>query len=280
MTALTVARRAPIVVGAAAAALLCLHPVSRASIFGEENITLAAILTQATKSYHELRTITDTVADSVEVATELVDAYERVNAGIDELRSYSVDAFLRDFKGDVYALYPGLERIEHGSARLKDWDRTRTDSPFTAYEAISALAGDLTQPLRDDVEAGRRSIDRELILQREAAGGFALADVSESSTRAYDREIQRLRDRYQRSASPGTASMIAAHTNLIVAEQNSHIIRLLARTVRLDGVNKALSAAERIGALRDSYRRGEATQALVVDALRPPPMMRFQAMEW
>ena len=280
MKVAAVAGRLLLITGCAGAALVCLHPASRASIFGEENITLGAILAETIRSYGELRNITDGIGDSVELAGDLVDAYERVNAGIDELRGYSVGGFLRDFKGDLYDLYPGLARIENGSERLRDWDRTRTSSPFTAYEAISALAGDLTAPLREDVKAGRRSIDRELILQAEAAGGFALADVAESSTRSYDGEIRRLRERYERRASPGTAALVSAHASLIIAEQNSHILRLLARTVRLDAVDKAVSAAERLSAARDSYRRAAATEALALETLKAPPMMRFEAVEW
>jgi hypothetical protein len=261
-------------------ALVLLHASSSASLFGEENITLGAILSESIKSYDELRQITDAVGEGAELAGHLVDAYQKVNAGVDELRGYSVDAFLRDFKGDMYHLYPGLAKIENGSARLTDWDNTHTTSPFTAYEAIGALAGDLTAPLRDDVRAGRRSIDKELILETEAAGGFALADLSETSTQAYDREVTKLRDRYERQADPGTAAMVAAHANLLIAEQNSHIIRLLARTVRLDGVDKALRAADRLSGLRDSYRRQDATAALAQDALKPPRMMKFDAVQW
>lgn len=280
MTARRLFAHVAVVVAALVAALVLLDPSSSASIFGEEDVLLADILSQSTKSYEELREITNAVGEGAQFAGNLVDAYQRVNAGIDELKSYSVDAFLRDFKGDVYRLYPGLAKLEYGSARLRDWDSTHTSSPITAYEAISALAGDLTAPLRDDVKAGRRSIDKELILETEAAGGFALADVSETSTRAYDREIAKLRDRYERQADPGTAAMVAAHTNLIIAEQNSHIIRLLARTVRLDGVDKAVRAGERLSSLRDSYRREDATAALAQDALKPPPMMRFEPVEW
>src|SRR5262249_11525392 len=100
--------RGLIVVGA----LVGLHATSRASLFGEENITLGAILTETIKSYNELRNITDAVGDGVDLAGDLLDAYHKVNAGIDELRGYSVDAFLHDFKGDMYNLYPGLAKIE------------------------------------------------------------------------------------------------------------------------------------------------------------------------
>ena len=202
-----------------------------------------------------------------------------MNAGIDELSNYSVDSFLHDFKDDIYHLYPGLAKIEYGSARLGRWDQTHSSSPFTAYEAISAIAGDLTQPLRADVKAGRRSIDKELILQTEAAGGFALANVAETSTKNYDDEIAKLRKEYERKESPGSAAMIAAHSNLILAEQNSQIIRLLARSVRLDGVDKAMRASEQLGAVKDTYRRDTASQDLAKDALTPPPMMKFGDLE-
>jgi len=265
---------------ALAVALVAVDRLSHASIFGEENVLLGQILGESVKSTEELRELSKAAGETAEFAANLVDAYARVNAGIDELRNYSVDAFLHDFKGDVYHLYPGLAKLDGASARLSDWDRTHTSSPITAYEAVSALAGDLTAPLRDDVRAGRRSIDRELILESEAAGAFALADVSEASTAGYDREIARLRARYEERADPGTAAIVAAHSNLLLAEQNSHIIRLLARTVRLDGVDKALRAGERIGALRDSYRREDATAALAADAMKGPRLMQFEAVEW
>jgi hypothetical protein len=272
--------RAFVVLVALGAGLVLCDPRSGASIFGEENVLLADILSQSVKSTEELRTISDAAGEGAAFAGNLVDAYQRVNAGIDELEHYSVDAFLHDFKGDVYHLYPGLAKLDGASARLSDWDRTHTSSPLSAYEAVSALAGDLSAPLRDDVKAGRRSIDRELILESEAAGGFALADVSETSTRAYDREIAKLRDRYEAKADPGTAAMVAAHTNLLIAEQNSHIIRLLARSVRLDGVDKAIRAGERLGSLRDSYRRQDATEALAAEALKAPGLMKFEAVQW
>src|SRR5262245_31460172 len=79
-------------------ALVVLHASSRASLFGEENITLGAILSESIKSYDELRQITDLVGEGADAAASLVDAYQKVNAGVDELRHYSVEAFLHDFK--------------------------------------------------------------------------------------------------------------------------------------------------------------------------------------
>lgn len=249
--------------------------LSGASMFGEENLTLAQILLQSLKQTEELKAITDAAGETANLTGELVDGYRRVNAGIDEISNYSTDRFLEDFKEDIYHLYPALSKIEGTSSKFGAWDQSHTSSPFTAYEAISAIAGDLTAPMRQDLASGKRSIDKERILQTEAAGGFALADVAETSSKHYDTEVKRLRDQYEHQASPGSAAMVAAHTNLLIAEQNSQIIRLLARTVRLDGVDKAINASERLGALREDYKRRDATRAVSEDALKPPPMMTF-----
>lgn len=276
MTVLRIVRYA----GIGAAVLALVSSDSVASMFGEENGLLSQILTQDVLSYEELRQITDTAGRSMEAAEGLLDTYARVHAGIDELANYTSGAFLRDFKGDLYHVYPGLAQLEYGSQRLLHWEQTHTPSPVTAYEAISAVVGDLSEPLRKEVQAGRQSVDKELLLKSEAAGGFALASLAEESTASYDREVAELRERYERNADPGTAAMIAAHANLVVAEQNSHLIRLLARAVRLDGVDKAVRAGEHIGAMNDLYTRHDATAAFMTDALQPPKMLRFTAPEW
>lgn len=280
MNGLRWVRRCAVAVGVAAAIVIGGRSISNASMFGEENGLLSQILTQDVLSYEEFRQITEATGRGMEAAEGLLDTYERVNAGIDELTSYTSGAFLRDFKGDLYHVYPALAKLEHGSQRLQRWDQTHARSPFTAYEAISAVVGDLSEPLRKDVKAGRQNVDKELILKSEAAGGFALASISEESTESYDREVAKLRERYERSANPGTAAMVAAHANLVVAEQNSHIIRLLARTVRFDSVDKAVRAGERIGAMNDIYSRREATATFMADALQPPRLMRFEAPAW
>jgi hypothetical protein len=280
VTAPLSAKRVLLGAGLLGLGLVGVQATSDASIFGEENILLGELVSQSVKSYDELRQISDVIGAGVQASEELVDTVQRVHAGIDELAGYSGQAFLRDFKGDLTHLYPGLGKLSEGSARLADWDRTHTQSPFTAYEAVSAVFGDLTKGAREDARAGRRNVDRELVLRAEAAGGFALASVSEGSTEAYDKEVVRLRDRYERRADPGTAAMVAAHANLVVAEQNSHIIRLLARTVRLDGVEKTLRAAERIGAVNDDADRRVATATFMGDALRAPRLVHFEAPAW
>jgi hypothetical protein len=136
---------AHVAVGATALAmgLMALDAPLRASMFGEENVTLAAILTESIKSYEELRQITDLVGEGADAAASLVDAYQRVNAGVDALRSYSVHGFLHDFKGDVYHLYPG-SRSSRTAARASATGTGRTartrsppTRPSAAWPAIS-----------------------------------------------------------------------------------------------------------------------------------------------
>src|SRR5262249_55422428 len=124
----------------------------------------------------------------------LLRTYRQLNAGVDEIRNYSFDSFLYDMKGDFYNQYPGFGKLEYASKNLERWESTRTRSPFTAYEAISAVAGDVSAPLRRDIEAGHANIDQELILKAEAAGGFATAHTAEQSTKSFDDDMQKLQE--------------------------------------------------------------------------------------
>jgi hypothetical protein len=242
--------------------------------FGGEEVLLGQLLSESIKETAELKNIAATAANAVEAAEDLLDSYNKINAGIDELKHYSLSEFLSDFKKDVYHLYPELGRVEGGSRRLLNWDKTHTTSPFTAYEAISAVAVDLSPSLRKDVKEGRVNIDREILRRTEAAGGFALASASEETTQGYDRAIERLESLY-RTRTPGSAAMVTAETNLLIARQNSAIIRLLARAVRLDGVSKVLTADEHLGALRSNQKHLEEAGTFAKEAVKPPRMMTF-----
>jgi hypothetical protein len=247
--------------------------------FGGEEVLLGQLLSESVKETAELKDIAGTAASTVQAAEDLLDTYEKVNAGIDELKSYSLGEFLSDFRKDVYHLYPDLGRIEGGSKRLAHWEDTHTSSPFTAYEAISAVAVDLTGTVKKDIKDGRVNIDREILRRTEAAGGFALASASEDASKDYDRAIERLEAAYA-TRSPGSAAMVTAEANLLLARQNSAIIRLLARSVRLDGVEKALLADEHLGALVGSQRHAEEAGSFAKEAVKPPTMMTFDTSEW
>ncbi len=267
-------RRIALVLAITAAATALAFTPAFGSMFGEENITLAKILAEIIQANRELDDISDAASASVDVAEDILDTYRQANAGIEELRSYSTDKFLADLKDDIYHQYPGFADLAHASDRLGRWENTHTRSPFTAYEAITAVVADLSAPLREDAEAGRVNLDTELILQGEAAGGFAVATTAEEATRAFDEEMADLLIEAE-EASPGKAAQITARAQLMLVAQQSHTLRLLSRVVRLDGVDKALRAAARIQARNHEYERRAETARFADEVLRPPPMIRF-----
>ncbi len=253
-----------------------LATAAKAGIFGfsGDEVLLGQLLTESIKETTELKDIASTAANTVQAAEDLLDTYNRINAGIEELTNYSLGEFVSDFKRDVYHLYPDLAKIEGGSKRLAHWENTHTSSPFTAYEAISAVAVDLSAPLKQGVKEGKINVDREILRRTEAAGGFALATAAEESSQGYDKAIERLESLYT-TRTPGAAAMVTAETNLLIARQNSAIIRLLARSVRLDGVSKVLTADEHLGAIQSNQKHLEEAGVFAKEAVKPPKMMTF-----
>src|SRR5262249_44318348 len=143
------------------------------SIFGEENVTLVKILTEIIHANNVLEDMSDTASKAAGLTRDMLRSYQQVNAGIEEIRHYSTGAFLHDLQVDFYNQYPGFGELQDASQNLGRWATTRTTSPFTAYQAITAVVADASEPLRQDVRSGRANMDEEVILSSEAAGGFA-----------------------------------------------------------------------------------------------------------
>jgi hypothetical protein len=265
--------------GLAIGVVLCTSKSARASMFGEENLTLTSMLVQLTKSEQALETANQIAGDAADLEHDLVQSYQEVNAGIQTLKGYSTEQFLQDLQKDFYQQYPGFAKLEYASANMSHWNDTRASSPWTAYQAITAVAGDLTGPLRDDVRAGKVNVDDTLLLKAEAAGGFALASQAEAETKTYDSDIQELNHLYEASPSPGTAQMVGVRANLLIAAQNSHIIRLLSRAVRLDAVNETVDYAHRLHSLEAGYATRDAMRdtaaSFTTDSMLPPALMDF-----
>src|SRR5207247_1349897 len=142
--------------------------------------------------------------------------------------------------------YPGFGQLEHASRQLGRWDSSHTRSPVRAYEAITAVFGDVTAPLRDEIEAGRANVDRELLLKGEAAGALAAAHTAEEDSETFDRQAKEFYDLYTADGSPGASEQLQARTNLMLVKQQSYIMRLLARTTRLQSVDAALTYGSRM----------------------------------
>lgn len=272
-------RRGVIVLAICATLLLTAYAPVWGSIFGEENATLVQIVVQLLQAQKELSEINRAAHETAAMANDMVSTYQKLHAGYEELRDYTWDSFLYDVKADLYHQYPGFAELEYASKRLEAWEVTRTTSPFTAYQAISAVAGDVGALLEEDIANERANVDEELILRGEAAGGFAAAHTAEQATRDYDEELQRLYNQYRRDASPGTSQQVSARASLMIASQNSYIIRLLSRAVRLDGVDMALESGARLAGKNQAREAAEGFGTLAEEALTPPRMMTFDDID-
>lgn len=271
--------RLRILVGACAiTAVIGIAPVW-GSVFGEENTTLVHMLVQLFQIESDMTELNKVASEAADTANALLSAYQQVNAGINAIKSYSLDAFLNDLKTDLYRQYPGFAKLEGASRKLARWDDgSFTSSPFTAYEAIGAVVGDATEPLRRDVAAGKQNIDEELMLRGEAAGGLAAAYTAEQATEAFDGQVKDLAG-LARSANPAQAAQISARAGLMVVAQQSHVMRLLARAVRLHTVDSALEYGRRIHARSSAYEQRDTTIAFAQEAMAPPALINFSGTD-
>jgi hypothetical protein len=248
-----------------------------AGVFGEENVTLVKVLAELMHVRQELESVNEAAHVTAELTYDIKDTYDRVNAGIDEIHEYSWGAFADDLRDDVYHTYPGIAELAYASEKLRKWEDTHTQSPWTAYEAISAVAADVSEALDEDVAAGRASLDHEIVLRREAAGSFALASSAEHATHAFDAEMKQLLELAE-DASPGMSEQISARAQVLIAAQNSHIIRLLSRSVRLEGVDMALEYGQRVKAKNRVAETTDSVLDFVVRASSPQPFLTFQGV--
>src|SRR5262245_3625668 len=91
------------------------------AVFGEENLTLVQILAELIHAKHELEDLNEVAEAGLAVSRDLLDTYRQVNAGIEELRTYSFGEFLGDFRDDLYDQYPGLGEVADASRNLSKW---------------------------------------------------------------------------------------------------------------------------------------------------------------
>lgn len=249
-------------------------PVAYGSVFGEENVTLVQILVQMLQAKEQLEELNEAADLTADLTGELVDNYQRLMAGVDEVKSYSWDAFRRDVRDDFYAQYPGIAKLEGASRRLKHWDEARSASPFTAYQAITAAVDDLSAPLREDIAKGKVNVDEEIILATEAALGLADATAMLAALEGLNEQGRELEALYEKNKGPASAQMVTASTNLLLAKQNSHILRLLGRSVTLSSVDRALEYGRRMRA-KDTHKERAPMSRFMKQALTPPTLINF-----
>jgi hypothetical protein len=246
-------------------------------MFGEENTTLVHMLVQLFQIEDDMAQLNRVAGEVADTANDLLATYREVNAGIDAVRNYSFDALVSDLKVDLYRQYPGFAKLEGASQSLGRWEETFTSSPFTAYEAIGAVVGDLSSPLRAEIAVGRARVDEELLLRGEASGGLAAAYTAEQATEKLDRQIKDLAGLAGR-ASPAQAAQISARAGLLVAAEQSYVMRLLSRAVRFHSVDAAIEYGRRIQGRNSAYQARAESVSFAREALSPPPLINFASV--
>ena len=74
----------------------------------------------------------------------------------------------------------------------------------------------------------------------------------------------------------GIRRHVAITEQIMLVAQESHVMRLLARAVRLESLGKAVEYGSRMNERNAAYTRHDALATLATSALEPPKMMRFE----
>lgn len=251
------------------------------SVFGEENVTLVSILTQTLNITNEMIELNDTAEDFAAGMDDLVDTYQKMNAGYDEIAHYTSGAFLADFRDDFESKYPGFGSLQRASKRLKHWDQQTNSSPWSAYQFLSSAAADVVD-LADPTahtEHAQAITDSAVLMQREADFAVAEADQAHQVAAKLDDEARKLLHLLEHPAykkSPARSQELAARATLLTLESNSHLMRLLARGVRFEGIDRAIGSGVRRRSEAFEKRKAEQSAHFVRHAMAPPPLLAFE----
>jgi hypothetical protein len=274
-------KRSVMVVGLAVVLAALNYAPVWASMFGEENVTLVNILAQTLHITNEMQHLNDTANDFADGMNDLVDTYQKMNAGYDELARYTSGDFLADFKDDFESQYPGLRKLEGASKRLRRWDQETKSSPWSAYQFLSAAAADVVD-LTDDKAHAQHSQTRndiQLLLDREADAAVAEADQAQRAAESMDEKARQFLDLLENPAykkSPARSQELSARATVLTLESNSHLMRLLARGVRFDGIDRALGSGARRRSEAFERRKAQESVQFVHSVLEPPPLLTFE----
>jgi hypothetical protein len=250
-----------------------------ASLFGEENLTLLRQLTELLQIHDELVRVSHGVVRTADAVEDVVHMASAARAAVDELKGYSIDRFLGDVQKDLYHTYPGAELLLEGSnsRRVAKWQNSHAQSPATTYEMIGAVFGDLSAPLKKRGRDGGLRTERAYIVRAEAAGALALAHQAETWTQAADEDAAELA-RLSRDAGEAQAQHLSARALALIAVQNSHIIRLLARGVRTDGIKGALDWGQRAEGMNNRDALNDGVNETLGSVDPAPKMLAFPSL--
>ncbi len=243
--------------------VLCGGTVAYASIFGEENITLVQQLSELIGiSNNTYKTLAE-ARDAVDLAVEARDTALQAEALVEELSNYTADRFVTDFKNDVLKTYPDLDYIisKTGSGGLTDWKSSNMRTPMGSYELIGRVFGEVTDEVKAAQAAGAVKTERATLYRYEAAASLTAAENATQFLKSSDVDLETLVERLN-GATKEEAIVINAKIQAIVAAQNSHLIRLQARSIRRDGVDDARRYRSSIKALDATTRFAEGERGL------------------
>ena len=240
-----------------------------------DDATLVQQLVQLMKIREEMQAVSDGVMITARATQDVVHMYADITAAIDEVQQYGPEALWRDFREDLYNHYPGFRYLEGNHNLAEKWQYSRSRSPATTYEMIGAVFGDLSAPLREQERRGEIDTTDMRVQRHESAGALSQSSDALEATKAFDRDIEILLRQAEEARSGDEAAVLTAKAQVLAAAQNSHIIRLLSRSLRLDAVDEAIEYGARIRSMNRMEKTLKSSGEFAKKAIEPPSMMDF-----
>jgi hypothetical protein len=264
--------------GTVAMCALLWRPVSAGiTSLWTDDATLLKQLLELMQINDELSTVSGHTRLTAAATDELLRRHRDTDAAIAALHAFGPAASWRAFVPELYEHYPALGAFAAGQ-RLDRWQRTRSPSPMGAQNAIADVFGDIDAPLRARERRGDLDTQRMRILHFEAAGALSLANDAERATRGFDDDARVLLEQAESVGGGDEAAVLSAKALAQIAAQQSQIIRLLSRDLRIGGVEAALEYKAQIDGLRDMEAAGRGVNAHFGSAGEAPRMMDFRRL--
>jgi hypothetical protein len=252
---------------------------SNASMFGEENLTLAQQLAQLLRIRKELEMVSDGIRATSDAVNDVYHLYEAAMTSWERVSHYSTDEFLRDFRSDVDRHYPGLALVIDGksSRRLEAWNGFRPSSSIDPYKLLSAVFADVTGPSQEQEPLTDKQAAE--IWHAEAAGALALHRETETWLAKADASaIELAKMAESADLNPAQAQIVQARALALLAVQQSHTVRLLSRRARLDGVRGAFEYGRRARSFARAERQVSDVEAFVRQAPSSRGLIQFEPL--
>lgn len=263
---------------AACALVVGAGTVGYASVFGEENLTLVQQLSELIginrNTYDSLRE----TREGIDLAREAADDARRAQMLVADLQSYTTDRFIEDFKRDVLKTYPDLDYIIRATSAegLREWQDSKMRSPMGSYELIGRVFGEVTEELREEQEEGLVQMEGAVLYRYEAAASLTAASDADMFIDKSDQDIEVLVAQLN-GATREEAIVIQAKIQAVVAAQNSHMLRLMSRMVRREGVEDARHYQGSMQTLQVGSEMQKGRRNMAESVSKPPSFMHFDA---